>query len=104
MSPEHPLAANRTRSKGRKRAPECGDSSVISWIQFSLTWYLERPPVTARYAFFDVCSRAVACTDAEPSPYRALPWGMSDTVFNLAQLATWDQARDCAGKLSAGPM
>ena len=32
---------------------------------------------------------------------------MSDTntwLFNTNQLATWDQARDCANKLSAGPI
>ena len=32
---------------------------------------------------------------------------MSDTKqsgFNIAQLATWEQARECAAKLSAGPI
>jgi hypothetical protein len=29
---------------------------------------------------------------------------INDTLFNIAQLATWDQARECAAKLSAGPL
>jgi hypothetical protein len=32
---------------------------------------------------------------------------MSDTkqpLFNIAQLASWEQARECAAKLSVGPI
>ena len=28
---------------------------------------------------------------------------INQTPFNIAQLATWEQARDCAAKLSTGP-